>query len=105
MRVQLLGQDQVIVQQRVVLLQECSAHPPVPVSYTHLDVYKRQIQTLDIARGTGADGHPVCHLAFQQHLILFLEAVKRQLHLETKVAAKWHRLQTLICLLYTSRCV
>ena len=36
------------------------------------------------------------HLAFQQHLILFLEAVKRQLHLETTVAAKRHRLQTLI---------
>ena len=36
------------------------------------------------------------HLAFQQHLILFLEAVKCQLHLETTVTAKRHRLQTLI---------
>ena len=36
---------------------------------------KSIIQTLDIARSTGADGHPVGHLAFQQHLILFLEAV------------------------------
>ena len=34
------------------------------------------------------------HLAFQQHLILFLEAVKCQLHLEASIAAKRHRLQT-----------
>ena len=37
---------------------------------------KSIVQTLDIARRTGSDGHSVGHIAFQQHLILFLEAVK-----------------------------
>ena len=59
------------------------------VSYTHLDVYKRQlqpcrnpgksiIQTLDIARSTGADGHPVGHLAFQPVSYTHLDVYKRQ---------------------------
>ena len=40
---------------------------------------KSIVQTLDITRSTGSDGYPVGHLAFQQHLILFLETVKCQL--------------------------
>ena len=65
---------------------------PVAVSYTHLDVYKRQLHHQLIAVGDCVDGYieshrrNVLHVEFDQFLIVCLSFLD-------------------VCLLYTSRCV
>ena len=69
----------------------------MPVSYTHLDVYKRQIQGLACLDGTGTD------------LDLQMELTRMSGDPESGRAARY-LIEALskagfLCLLYTSRCV
>ena len=43
-RYDMADMEQVITENSVKLFIMCSPHNPVAVSYTHLDVYKRQVQ-------------------------------------------------------------
>ena len=74
------GYDYIIMQQ--------AAHSPCPVSYTHLDVYKRQ--------GLIITGAPVEKMEFEE--VEYWEELT-----EIMEWSKHHVHST--CLLYTSRCV
>ena len=67
----------------------------IPVSYTHLDVYKRQPQTpaVDASSSARCSGSP------------FMTAPSRQNVLVPEYVSGWPDMLPGACLLYTSRCV
>ena len=74
-----------------ITVRPCTLHP---VSYTHLDVYKRQVQTC---------GHGIQQgyaLAIRMHQIQAEGGIAKRRILLHPLAVLIHR-----CLLYTSRCV
>ena len=96
-----------------------------PVSYTHLDVYKRQVQWLVAALGVGLGfGLQEIFANFVSGLILLLERPIRvgdtvtlgdqsgtvaRIHIRATTLVDWDRKEIIVpnktCLLYTSRCV
>ena len=99
----------------------------VPVSYTHLDVYKRQVERLHdplvrrAVSGCGYSALAVCNAAGGRHCrrhrdfppvsYTHLDVYKRQVdYLVVNVSEVLHELNLVaavleVCLLYTSRCV
>ena len=80
-----------------------SSNGPVPVSYTHLDVYKRQLFGYELSQYDALFEEKLSQFA---NLIRHGTVTRRRLHNQRVYPPiESGTLKTWICLLYTSRCV
>ena len=89
------------------MIRTCSGWGSTAVSYTHLDVYKRQDAATE---SISAMNDEITNLQFTQDVPIWENKVYRERPMTTKIDGpvpqyrRWFR-QFYSCLLYTSRCV
>ena len=88
----------------IVLLLTPILMPIIPVSYTHLDVYKRQVWRKTQVEKSASSSTPV-HNSVRMKMCLN-RRVQALVSVSWSTVDVWHRLsRNSACLLYTSRCV